>query len=80
MSKLELDRFIDDARTDPKLQEALKGKAADPAAVVLVARARGYDVTSQDVDAQVSMRKRELSDQELDAVVGGRIVLLHDIL
>jgi predicted ribosomally synthesized peptide with nif11-like leader len=72
MSKPELDRFIGDAQTSTELQETLKGKSTDPAAIVTVARARGYDVTSEDVDAHVSAQKRQLSDQDLDAVAGGR--------
>lgn len=72
MSMAEVERFLADVKTDPKLQEAVRGKAADAAGLVAIVSANGYDVTVDDVQAHIRAQRRELSDEEIDAVVGAQ--------
>lgn len=71
MSKAEVERFVADLKSDAGLQGALKEKGADSAALVAIAKAHGYDFTIEDVRDHVRAHKHDLTDQELEAVIGG---------
>lgn len=71
MSSKELDRFIADAQSDPKMQTAVTGKLLDAQGLVALAQAHGYGFTTADVDAHVSGQSRQLSEEELDSATGG---------
>ncbi len=70
MSRSEVERFVANVKTNPVLRAAIKGKVADPASLVAVARAQGYYFTVDDVRAHVRAHKRDLTDEELDGFVG----------
>lgn len=71
MSKAEVERFVSDLKADPTLQATVREKSADPAGIVAIATARGYDFSLEDVEAHLRARKHELSEEELDAASGG---------
>lgn len=71
MSTTEVERFVRDIETSPTLQASVRGNAADADALVAIARAQGYDITIDDVRAHLRAKKADLSDQELDAAIGG---------
>jgi len=71
MSKSEVERFAADIRTNATLQQAVKEKVTDTASLIAVGRSLGYDFTIDDVRAHLRAMKYDLTDQELDAVVGG---------
>ena len=79
MSKAEIERFVTDVRDDAKLQAAVRGKSLDGPGLVAVARAHGYDVTAEDVEAHVRAGSRELSEEELDSAAGGTSWLVNII-
>ena len=62
MSEEQLKAFIAKVQSDPSLQEQLKAEGADP---VAIAQAAGFEVTTED-------HQRTLSDEELEAVSGGK--------
>jgi len=61
--------FLDKVLIDPSLQEQLEGKGDDPIAIVEVAKAAGFEINVEDV---VAYQNRELTDEELEMVSGGK--------
>ena len=61
--------FLDKVQIDPSLQEQLEGKGDDPIAIVEVAKAAGFEINVEDV---VAYQNRELTDEELEMVSGGK--------
>jgi len=76
MSKAEIERFVTDVRADPNLQAAFEGKSLDGPTLVAVARERGFDFTTEQVEAHVRAKSQELSEQELESAAGGSVLLL----
>ena len=68
MSEEQFKAFIAKVQADPSLQEQLKAEGADP---VAIAKAAGFTIKLQDLHRQAS----ELSDEELDVVSGGTILM-----
>jgi len=72
-------RFFDAIANDKGLRErasALSGKhkpdeAAVKAELLSFAKSEGYDFTESELDAFTDRQRRELNDDELDAVAGG---------
>ncbi|CAE21007.1 possible UBA/TS-N domain [Prochlorococcus marinus str. MIT 9313] len=64
MSEEQLKAFIAKVQGDSSLQEQLKAEGAD---VVAIAKAAGFTIKQQDLNAAAS----ELSDEELEAASGG---------
>ena len=72
-------RFFDAVANDEGLRErasALSGKhkpdeAAIKAELLSFAKSEGYDFTESELDAFTDRQRRELNDDELDAVAGG---------
>ena len=73
MSKAEIERFTNDVKTNKKLQEEVKAKATSIRSVTDFAKSKGYDFSAEEVQAYVRAQGKELSDEQLDAVTGGRI-------
>jgi predicted ribosomally synthesized peptide with nif11-like leader len=71
MSNAEVERFVADLKSDAGLQGALKGKSGDSASLVAIAKAHGYDFTIEDVRDHVRAHKHDLTEEELEAVIGG---------
>lgn len=69
MSQTELQRFATAVKDQSALAERYTA-AATPADLAMLMRADGYDVTDDEVTA-VLRRNGELTDSQLDAVVGG---------
>ncbi len=65
MSEEQLKAFIAKVQADTSLQEQLKGEGADP---IAIAKAAGFAITTEDV----STHRQTLSDEELEAVSGGK--------
>ena len=57
-------------KDDAELQEKLQG-AADIDAVVALAKEAGFVISVEELEAAVSARASELSDEELESVTGG---------
>jgi predicted ribosomally synthesized peptide with nif11-like leader len=76
MSKADIERFSNDVKTNKKLQEEVKAKATSIRSLVEVAKAQGYDFSAQEVQDYVRAQGKELSDEQLDAVTGGRIPIV----
>jgi len=73
MSKSEIDRFVNDLKNDPTLQGAASSGTVGLHSLVEVAKSKGYDITMDEAKAYVSEQAdKELSDDELDAVAGGK--------
>ena len=68
MSEEQLKTFLEKVKADTSLQEKLKG-AADPEAVVAIAKEAGFAITAEDIQSMQSAT--ELSDVELEGAVGG---------
>ena len=70
MSEEQLKAFLAKVQGDSSLQEQLKAEGADP---VAIAKSAGFVITKAEVKAY---QTRDLSDEELDDVAGGRTNLL----
>jgi len=68
MSEEQLKAFIAKVQADTSLQEQLKAEGADP---VAIAKAAGFTIKLQDLHSAAS----ELSDEELESVSGGTILM-----
>ena len=68
MSLEKLKAFLEKVKGDPSLQEILKA-AADPEAVVGIAKEAGFSISADDLNKAQS----ELSEEELEGVAGGII-------
>ena len=69
MSEEQLKAFIAKVQADASLQEQLKAEGAD---VVAIAKAAGFSINTQDLEAD----SENLSDEELEGVAGGGCWLL----
>jgi predicted ribosomally synthesized peptide with nif11-like leader len=76
MSKAEIERFNTDVKANKKLQEEVKAKATSIRSLVEVAKAKGYDFSVDEVQEYARSQGKELSDEQLDAVTGGRIPII----
>ena len=63
MSEEQLKAFIEKVKADTSLQEMLKA-AADPDAVVSIAKDSGFAITAEDIQS-------ELTDEDLESAAGG---------
>jgi predicted ribosomally synthesized peptide with nif11-like leader len=80
MSQSEVERFVSDLKSDAALREDLKGSAAGVASVVAFAQARGYDIGADEARQYISAKMgRELSDDQLDAIAGGKGNVIQEI-
>ena len=68
MSEEQLKAFIAKVQADASLQEQLKAEGAD---VVAIAKAAGFAITTDDLEAQRQNLPENLSDDELEGVAGG---------
>ena len=69
MSEQQFAALLAKLKDDEGLQEKLKG-AADPDAVLAIAKDAGFDVSKADWLKYQAKQTIELSDEELEAVVG----------
>jgi predicted ribosomally synthesized peptide with nif11-like leader len=74
MSTQELQRLAQEMKADPALKveisQALRG-VTEPADASAALQARGYDVSSDDLRPATERNQAELTDDQLDGVVGG---------
>jgi predicted ribosomally synthesized peptide with nif11-like leader len=73
MSKAEIERFNNDVKSNQKLQEEVKAKATSIRSLVEFAKAKGYDISVDEVQEYARAQGKELSDEQLDAVTGGAL-------
>lgn len=83
MSKKALLEFVNKVNDNPTLRERIRSKGAcfsdeRYAQVVLVGKEQGFDFTEQELrslgDEAVRLKDGELTDKDLEAVVGGLAV------
>ncbi|MBT5660230.1 MAG: Nif11-like leader peptide family natural product precursor [Rhodospirillaceae bacterium] len=73
MSQAEVERFIADIKGDEALRADTASNPASLAAIVEKAKAKGYDFTLDEAKAFANAQAgKELSDEELDQVAGGK--------
>jgi len=70
MSEEQLKAFQEAVQADAGLQEKLKA-AGDADAVAAIAKAAGFAISAEELEAAVSAKVDELSDEELESVTGG---------
>ena len=70
MSEEQLKALQKAVQADAGLQEKLKA-AADADAVVAIAKATGFVISVEELEAAASAQSGELSDKELESVTGG---------
>ena len=73
MSEEQFKAFLEKLKGDTSLQEKLKA-AADPEAVVAIAKEAGFSISADDLKNAQS----DISDQELEGVAGGGSYLTCD--
>ena len=71
MSEEQLKAFLEKVKGDTSLQEKLKA-AADADAVAAIAKEAGFSISADDLTNAQS----ELSDQELEGVAGGVVLII----
>ncbi len=73
MSQDDVIRFVEDLKSNPELLAEVRDKAGGLASVVELAKSKGYDITIDETKSYVHAEAgRELSDEQLDAVAGGK--------
>ncbi len=73
MSKAEVERFVSDLKDNEGLRAELSGHASGVGSVVSFAKDKGYDISADEArDYIQGQSERDLSDDELDAVAGGK--------
>ena len=73
MSQADIQRFVSDLKGNPELLEGVKSGTVGLGAVVELAQAKGYDITVDEAKAYIrDQAKQDLSDDQLDAVAGGK--------
>ena len=75
MSEEQLKAFLEKLKVDTSLQEKLK-EAANPEAVVAIAKDAGCSITAEDIQSMQSATA-ELSDEELEGAVGGENTVVY---
>ena len=71
MSRAEIDRFSNDAKTNSTLQQEIKSKGGEIPSLIQIAKAHGYDISESDVREYIKAHGAELSDEQIESVVGG---------
>ncbi len=75
MSETGAQKFMEGVEQSPQLQDALNADLAgaqDPVATTIdFARRHGFDLGPQDLSLQAPQQQNELSEDDLDQVVGG---------
>ncbi len=73
MSQTDIERFVADLQANPDLLAEVTKSAGGIASIVEIANGKGYDVTLDEAKAYIQAQaKAELSDEQLDAVAGGK--------
>ena len=73
MSQADVERFVEDLKNNEDLRNELSGHASGVGSVVAFAKNKGYDISAEEASAYISAQAgQELSDDELDAVAGGK--------
>ncbi len=75
MSTEELKKFSEAVKNDAALQEELKKIGTDEAAIVDLAKSKGFDIDAAELKAQAENSKGELSEEQLDNVAGGDLTV-----
>ena len=70
MSEEQLKGFLEAVAADAELQEQLKA-AADTDAVVEIAKATGFVISAEELEALALQAQAEMSEEELQGVAGG---------
>jgi len=70
VSEEQLKAFLEAVKADAGLQEKLKA-AADADTFVAIAKAAGFVISVEEIEAQAAQPSYELSDAELERVAGG---------
>ncbi len=78
MALNDLERYLDDLKSNEELQSALAGATSADDMVANVMRsagANGYSLTEEEVRSHMNTvnAERQLSDQELDSIGGGTL-------
>ena len=71
MSKAEVERFVSDLKADANLQSEVKAKATGIPSLIEVAKARGYEITKEEIRQYVRSQGQELTDEQLESTAGG---------
>ena len=66
MSQAEIDRLVQDMKTDTKLQAEVKAKGGAIAEIIKLAIAHGYSVSPEEVRAIIASPKTALTEDEED--------------
>jgi len=73
MSQADIQRFVSDLKDNQVLLDEVKSGAVGLASLVELAQARGYDISVDEAKAYIrGQASQELSDEQLDAVAGGK--------
>lgn len=81
MSKADIDRFVEDLKSNADLLEEVRAGAGGLASIVAIAKSKGYDITLDDAKEYIrSNASRSLSDDELDQIAGGVAVVTSSMM
>lgn len=73
MSQADVERFVADLKSDDGLRGELSEHASGIGSVVEFAKGKGYDITADEAKDYIQAQTpNELTDDQLDAVAGGK--------
>ena len=72
-----IEAFGEAIKASTDLQEKMKAAGSDLAKIVAVASEAGFSITEADLQAHADSKKGEMSDDDLEKVAGGAIVVTY---
>ena len=73
MSQSDVERFVSDLKSDEGLRSELSSHASGIGSVVEFAKSKGYDISADEARGYIqSQTPNDLSDEQLDAIAGGK--------
>jgi predicted ribosomally synthesized peptide with nif11-like leader len=72
-----IEEFGEAVKASTDLQEKMKAAGSDLAKIVAVASGAGFNITEADLQAYADSKKGEMSDEDLEKVSGGAIVVTY---
>ncbi|MBS3785753.1 MAG: Nif11-like leader peptide family RiPP precursor [Gammaproteobacteria bacterium] len=81
MSQAEIDRFVNDLASNESLRETVVNNSEGVESLVAIAQDQGYDINIDEARDYIQANTQgELSDDQLDAVAGGKTSVFTNVV
>ena len=81
MSQAEINRFVNDLASNEDLREMVVNNSEGVESLVAIAQDQGYDISVDEATDYIQANTQgELSDEQLDAVAGGKTSVFTNVV